>query len=481
LPQRHRLFSGHGRGAPHQRRRQRPHRRLATAPASSKAGPGWRSCPWGENSLTLPPFLIPGEIPENGLVPLLIYQGGPPCFTQAGKQTGKPLHLLRSCWNVPLYHNCGKLLLWRKLCYYAAEVRVWFLEQEISSTFLGERTSVIVWLDNTRILAIFAVVFLHVTADIVTNVENLNSMQWWTGNIYDALVRWCVPVFVMLSGALSLSEEKNESMSVFYRKRAARLLIPILFWSFIFFAWSLFKGIAKGHPHSLSYFFNRLVSGTPYPHMWFLYMIIGLYFSTPFIKLIIRNTSKNELYLFVAALFYLSATNILYQHFMLDKISHLFTNRFLTFLPYYILGHIIATSVIKINNKYLLLIFTISVLLTASGCFLLGKSNGLHQGVYFYNYLSITVIPMSISIMFLFKKMTTPIIGNLKFNSRFAGIVLGIYLVHPIIIELLKYRGIYAPQYTALISVPLISILVFVISAILAWSIHQTPYLRRTI
>jgi surface polysaccharide O-acyltransferase-like enzyme len=355
------------------------------------------------------------------------------------------------------------------------------LEQKISSTFLGQRGPVIVWLDNTRILAIFAVVFLHVAADIVTGVDNLNSMQWWTGNIYDALVRWCVPVFVMLSGALLLSEEKDESISVFYRKRAARLLIPILFWSIVFFSWSLLKGIAKGHPHSLSYFVNRLVSGTPYPHMWFLYMILGLYFSTPFIRLIIRHTSKNELCLFVIILFYLSATNILYQHFMLDKISHLFTNRFLTFLPYYILGHIVATSVVEINNKYLLIIFAISVLLTATGCFLLGKSDGLHRGVYFYNYLSITVIPMSISIMFLFKKITTPIIGNLKFNRSFAGIVLGIYLVHPIIIELLKYQGIYAPHYTALIAVPLISILVFVISAILAWFIHQTPYLQRTI
>jgi surface polysaccharide O-acyltransferase-like enzyme len=129
----------------------------------------------------------------------------------------------------------------------------------------------------------------------------------------------------------------------------------------------------------------------------------------------------------------------------------------------------------------LILIFALSVLFTALGCFLLSKSYGLRAGIYFYNNLSITGIPMAISIMFLLKKMTTPIIVNAKYNSRFAGIVLGIYLVHPIIVELLKHCGIYAPSFNALISIPLISILVFIISAILAWFIHMTPYLRRTI
>lgn len=56
-----------------------------------------------------------------------------------------------------------------------------------------------VWLDNARIAAIFAVVLLHVAAEIV-NGTAIGSEFWWFGNIYDSLVRWCVPIFVLESG-----------------------------------------------------------------------------------------------------------------------------------------------------------------------------------------------------------------------------------------------------------------------------------------
>ena len=77
-----------------------------------------------------------------------------------------------------------------------------------------------VWLDNARIVAIFAVVLLHAAAGIV-NGTVIGSEYWWFGNICDSSVRWCVPVLVMISGALLLDPNKDEDTLTLYKKRAS--------------------------------------------------------------------------------------------------------------------------------------------------------------------------------------------------------------------------------------------------------------------
>lgn len=89
------------------------------------------------------------------------------------------------------------------------------------------------WIDNSRILAIFAVIVVHVGAKVVGE-NTIGSEYWWYGNIFESLARWCVPVFVMISGALLLDPNKKEDLLTFYRKRLHRIFIPFLFWSVIY-------------------------------------------------------------------------------------------------------------------------------------------------------------------------------------------------------------------------------------------------------
>ena len=66
-----------------------------------------------------------------------------------------------------------------------------------------------IWVDNARILAVFAVVVLHVAAVVVLGIEDLDNLNWWVANIIDSSVRWCVPTFVMISGLLLLDPNKE--------------------------------------------------------------------------------------------------------------------------------------------------------------------------------------------------------------------------------------------------------------------------------
>ena len=125
------------------------------------------------------------------------------------------------------------------------------------------------WIDNSRILAIFAVVFLHVAVEFVVG-NGVGSQYWWIGNLYDSMVRWSVPVLVMVSGALLLDPSKNEHGSEFYKKRIARILIPILFWSAFFLGLLFFKGILIGDDPTPKSVILSILSRNPYHHMWFL-------------------------------------------------------------------------------------------------------------------------------------------------------------------------------------------------------------------
>ena len=60
--------------------------------------------------------------------------------------------------------------------------------------------------DYLRLIATFAVVVLHVAASNWYSTD-VNGLEWQSFNFYDSVVRWGVPIFVMISGSLFLSRE----------------------------------------------------------------------------------------------------------------------------------------------------------------------------------------------------------------------------------------------------------------------------------
>src|ERR1700679_1783645 len=90
------------------------------------------------------------------------------------------------------------------------------------------------WMDNLRALATFGVIFLHVSYLLLGKFDKTPGTfkTWWAGNIYDSSVRFCVPVFLMLSGALVLGN--HMPLTIFLKRRFTRLLFPFIFWSIIY-------------------------------------------------------------------------------------------------------------------------------------------------------------------------------------------------------------------------------------------------------
>lgn len=334
------------------------------------------------------------------------------------------------------------------------------------------------WLDNARILAILAVVMLHVAADFVFELK-VGDTEWWIANLYDSAVRWCVPVFVMISGALLLDPTKSESLETFYRKRVSRLLIPLVFWTMVYLGWQVVKGKIKHQPETISSLLTDLLNGQPYYHLWFLYMIIGLYIFTPFFRMIVIQATERSLWFLSFAGLTFAAINSL--HTKLNGLSEgLFINWFLLYVPYFFLGFLLRKTTYYPSPKFVLSAFTASVCLTAFGFYFLAESAGKTAGLYFYDYLSISVIPMSVCVMFMFKKRNLPIWDNKK-TKLLASLTLGVYLLHPMVLEVLNFAGVGAMAFPAIISIPIVTLVVYLCSLIGAWVLSRLPGLRHCI
>ena len=72
------------------------------------------------------------------------------------------------------------------------------------------------WINNLRFISVLAVITVHTVAPYVGDYNcNLDHPSWWhIGNIIDSTVRFCVPVFLMISGMNRLNSIKQTTIRI---------------------------------------------------------------------------------------------------------------------------------------------------------------------------------------------------------------------------------------------------------------------------
>lgn len=335
-----------------------------------------------------------------------------------------------------------------------------------------------IWVHNSRIIAVFAVIAIHVTASVIME-NHIGTNSWWVGSIYNSTVRWAVPVFVMISGALLLDPSKNECLTVFYKKRLSKILIPIVAWTIFFLLYFVFVNASRGNETSVMGLVKRVLLGKPYYHLWFLYMLFPLYAFTPYFRKVITQSNKKELEILIASMLTLAAINHFYVAISAGQYI-LLTNWFLPYTPIFFLGYYIRQDKKSPSKILLWSTFLIACAITCYGTYFVATEIDQKMSPYFSRSLSVSVIPMFISVMYLLKTWNAPIISS-EVTEKISSMTFGIYLIHPVILEAINAR------FSALISlhpwilILIVTTVVFLISLVVIWAIQKVPYLRRTI
>lgn len=333
--------------------------------------------------------------------------------------------------------------------------------------------------DIIRVVATFAVLFIHVTQYSIRNSTSLD-IAWWSLNIGQSLSIWAVPAFIMLSGALLLSPQSfDETPIVFYKKRLLKIGIPLLFWGILYF----FLEKRWNPDISFEHLINDAWIGAISWHLYFLFAILGLYIITPWLRLIINQMETKQAELIWIIMIFGVTTCV-------DSYIHIFglwkwhiTFRWVSYLGYYLMGRYIVY--LAIDDVALFKIFTVLGLLSnIIGRYLemVFKDGNI---AYYYNnmYSSTTVILLSIGILGLIIFFTKEINENskiVKYCRLLAPSTFGIYLVHVLIIQELHYS--FHIQYPQNIFMALLySLILLGLSLLLVYLMGFIPWIRSVV
>jgi len=340
------------------------------------------------------------------------------------------------------------------------------------------------WADASRAAAAVLGVLVH-TFDPLFKADQRSNISWWTVSFVVSMGHACVPIYLMLSGSFLLP--KAESTANFYRKRLKRLLIPLAAWSVIYSFWDR---------RSISFFFHgsnvwQLISiplqRPEHYHLWFMYVMIGLYIIMPFVGKIVLNSSGKELFVFLSLWLVVSSVlPILSEYGWLRTGTGL--EMMTGFTGYLVVGYAIGR--LKLSKKMglaLAAVFLINVSVTAFGTYYLSnRDNALNET--FLLPLQPNVILMSISLFALIKFFigSRPPNRLLSFTvTRLRKTSYGIYLLHPLILESL-YSGTYGIDLHHLtiepmLVRPVVALVVLFSSYIFVVLLQKTPVVQKIV
>lgn len=333
------------------------------------------------------------------------------------------------------------------------------------------------WADNVRFTAIVCVILLHTTATgmYYFNVVTINS--WWIATIINSSTRFVIPFFFLLSGALNLNS--NYSAFTFYKKRFLRVFLPFLFWGIIFSTAFFIYYLVDNRPVSIfsllkDYIFYRGVFRAQQYHLWFLYVLIGIYLLTPLIKLFTKNLTPSKITIFSI----LWIITLIINTFEIKNDVFIYLLRFSAYTGYYIAGYILLKSDTAIKNKFIYIVFFIATVAFMSiSTYYFTKEYGV-LNEHFNQTASITVFVMSIALYF--------IIINMKFeNNTFKRIRdeinhygLGIYIIHATVLSLIELSGMGWSFIHPLIGIPVTTVLCIFVSYFIIRTMHKIPLLK---
>lgn len=335
------------------------------------------------------------------------------------------------------------------------------------------------YFDFLRTIAIFFVILIHCTAPEFTSLP-INSRSWLASNVFESISRFAVPIFVMISGALNLSKDRD--IKTFFKKNVLKIAIILFSWNLIYSV----IGLAQGS--SLSTFVYSLIAG--HYHLWFLYMLLGLYILTPFLKTMLSDQKRIKLFLIISFLFGIALPglanilNILPYHFTnvvgsgLDRILNIvgFGN-LIGYSFYYVLGYYLHFNNLKPKTRKILYSAgAICIFFTFFATW--GASIITHTpNVKFLIDLAINNAVISAAI-FVFAKHHTFKTCISKVLIRISKYSLGIYVTHAIILENIL---IYLPSMPIALDIVVKAISCFVICLVLVFCLQKIPFLKKIV
>ena len=339
-------------------------------------------------------------------------------------------------------------------------------------------------IDLIRILAAFLVVLIHAHESYILLYQGSAYASIIPGNTtmliisFMRAVNWAVPIFFFSSGAFVLTNPKTGDFGSFYRKTWKRLGIPTLVFAVIYLIANPIYYVTTGSipdtGTAVGYELLNMVKGMPAQHMWYMFVLIGMYLCAPFLYLA-KEKMGSKAFGKIAVIVYIWGV---FGGFVSYSDFYWTPGTIANLLGLFMLGGVIHEKIGDKKNKKLALLFAAA-------------------GIILWMILTLFYMVKLPGMLKIFGRLTPynpliGIIGGMFFTSarlldikkgfgRIADLTYYIYLLHPLVLMPFGYFGksmaesLYSVIGEASIPVGILimATITFIFSALISWVINK--------
>ena len=340
------------------------------------------------------------------------------------------------------------------------------------------------YIDVARVFSMISVIMIHVGA-ISWYDAPFSLYPWGVMNLFDLLSRYCVPVFLMISGYLFLDPRSPITVKKLYTRYLPRLLCAFFFWSFLYAL--ITSGLATQRTLSNGVGI-KLIQDTfwGHYHMWYMYIIVGLYIITPALRPIARDREAMKYFLIVSFILsyvmpMIQMIPAIYEH------TAKYTNRleldFITgYVFYYLAGYYFGSTDFTVRQRRLIYLIGICAFVFATAVVTVYVLVMQFPNSELHEYYTAGVPVYSIAAFVFFRYRfgdVDPGSKVMKLIIRLSGLSFGVYMAHDFGLIVMNKVGITPMICSPFISMPLMTLADLVISVLIAWIVSLIPGLRK--
>lgn len=304
----------------------------------------------------------------------------------------------------------------------------------------------VVFLDYLRVIAFCMVIVVHSSEYFFIDGSSIGIRNMYDGywvSVINSMLRASVPLFVMASSYLLLP--LKGSTTDFLKRRFSRVIIPFVIWSLLYAVLPLLWGeiTLSGVKDNLVYLLFNFTPSSG--HLWFVYMLIGLYLFMPVISPWLEKVSKRTEQIFI--LIWFSSTFWPYLRVLAIKLigtrelyGESYWNEyhllwyFSGYIGYLVLAHYTRKHIDWSLKKSLTiggLLFVVGYLITAVVWYQnISVANTLQELELSWRFCTFNVVMMTFGIFVMLKALFRNVQQVPYFIKELSRLSYGMYLMH---------------------------------------------------
>ncbi len=347
-----------------------------------------------------------------------------------------------------------------------------------------EKNSNIEWM---RTIAIFLVVLIHFCNYYTSKTTPSFTFDYSVALLYNVFARISVPLFFMISGALSFRKDFDFSKN---NRKILHMIIVLVVWNIIYWLWDYFFLDRSMTTNIVSYIFIPVKN-----HLWYMYAYIALLISNPLIAVLAKYMKPVYENYFIAA-WLLLCGGIRTLDFVLDYAGINTQLEYAVpiiqstyYLGYYLCGHILykrlhdkaqpgSARATKLLSYRPAVYITVAVILLMT-CFavtsLVSVDVEHDTEKSMFGYSNILIMLPSVCIFIAMLKMDLKSNRLIETVGRFS---FGVYLSHVLFYNII-YTSIDVRAMDSITALPLLSLVTLAVSILFTCLTSHMPLLKK--